>query len=213
MSNGRDAWARAAVRFCRTARLSFFNPLPRPGDTRHVAEQRCCQIGISLDLQQAKIADGWISPWKPSPHKVVIHPGSGGWDKCRPLDYYKALARRMQSRGYQVEFILGPVECERIPAATREELAGEFRVNYCFDLPPLVNILASAEVYWGNDSGVSHLAAALGVPTVAEFIQSDPRRWRPIGPRVWIMGTDKVSAALPEVMIRKSQKVDMGGNS
>ena len=98
-------------------------------------------------------------------------------------------------------------------AAARAALAGEFCVNNCSELPQLVEILLSAAVFLGNDSGVSHLAAALGVPTVAQFIRSDPRWWRPIGPRVWILGTDKMSAAALAVMMRELQRVDAGGNS
>ncbi len=213
VSSGNDAWARAARRSCGSARISFFNPLPSPGDPHHVVVQRCRQLGISPDLSAAKLADGRNNGWKPSPRKVIIHPGSGGRDKCRPLDFYTGLARRLQKRGYRPEFILGPVERERMAAAERAALAGDFRVNDCYELPQLVEILRSAEVFFGNDSGVSHLAAALGVPTVAQFIQSDPRWWRPIGLRVWILGTDKMPTAAPAVMMRELQRVDAGGNS
>lgn len=213
VSNGDDAWARAARRYCGSARLSFFNPLPSPDDPHHVVVQRCRQLGISPDLQATKSADGIDNGWKPSPRKVVLHPGSGGRDKCRPLDFYTGLARQLRRRGYRPEFILGPVERERMAAAARAALAGEFCVNNCSELPQLVEILLSAAVFLGNDSGVSHLAAALGVPTVAQFIRSDPRWWRPIGPRVWILGTDKMSAAAPAVMMRELQRVDAGGNS
>ncbi|MGC8559159.1 MAG: glycosyltransferase family 9 protein [Phycisphaerae bacterium] len=212
VSSGSDAWAEAARRYGGTARLSFFNPLPSPGDARHVVVQRCHQLGISPDLRQAERADERDNLWKPSPRKVIIHPGSGGRDKCRTLDFYSGLARRMQTRGYEPEFIFGPVECERISKAEREALASEFMVNESSELPQLVEILVSAAVFFGNDSGVSHLAAALGVPTVAQFIRSDPRWWRPVGPRVWILGTDKMSAAAPPVMMRELQRVDAGGN-
>ena len=47
--------------------------------------------------------------------------------------------------------------------------------------------MKTAGGYIGNDSGVSHLAAYLGLPTVAVFGPSDPKMWRPIGPRVEIV--------------------------
>ena len=45
-------------------------------------------------------------------------------------------------------------------------------------------VLARAGLYVGNDSGVSHLAAACGAPTLALFGPTDPALWAPVGPRV-----------------------------
>jgi ADP-heptose:LPS heptosyltransferase len=47
--------------------------------------------------------------------------------------------------------------------------------------------LARAAAYVGNDSGVTHLAAAWGAPTVALFGPTDPAVWSPVGPRVTIV--------------------------
>ena len=49
------------------------------------------------------------------------------------------------------------------------------------DLYDLAYWLATATLYIGNDSGISHLAAAVGVPTIAIFQASDPRVWAPRG--------------------------------
>jgi len=48
----------------------------------------------------------------------------------------------------------------------------------------LAGVLAGAETYLGNDSGVSHLAAAVGTPTLALFGPTDARHFRPVGRRV-----------------------------
>jgi ADP-heptose:LPS heptosyltransferase len=45
-------------------------------------------------------------------------------------------------------------------------------------------LLAKAGLYVGNDSGISHLAAAAGAPTLALFGPTDPAAWAPVGPRV-----------------------------
>jgi len=50
--------------------------------------------------------------------------------------------------------------------------------------------IAHAAVFLGNDSGPTHLAAQLGVATVALFGPTDPRRWAPVGPRVTILKPD-----------------------
>jgi ADP-heptose:LPS heptosyltransferase len=44
-----------------------------------------------------------------------------------------------------------------------------------------------SRAYVGNDSGVSHLAAALGVPTIAVFGPTDPTVWAPLGPKVAVV--------------------------
>jgi heptosyltransferase-2 len=57
------------------------------------------------------------------------------------------------------------------------------------DLPPRVlgAVLAHAGLYVGNDSGVSHLAAAWGAPVLVLFGPTDPAQWAPVGPRVKVL--------------------------
>ena len=50
------------------------------------------------------------------------------------------------------------------------------------DLPTVAAVARLASAFVGNDSGVSHLAAAVGAPGVVIFGPTDPARWRPIGP-------------------------------
>ena len=54
-------------------------------------------------------------------------------------------------------------------------------------LPEFAGLLNSAHVFIGNDSGPSHLAAAVGTPTVAIFGPTDPRTWGPVGENVRII--------------------------
>jgi ADP-heptose:LPS heptosyltransferase len=51
----------------------------------------------------------------------------------------------------------------------------------------LVGVLAQTDLYIGNDSGVTHLAAIVGVRTVAVFGPTDPSRWAPSGSHVTIL--------------------------
>jgi ADP-heptose:LPS heptosyltransferase len=50
-------------------------------------------------------------------------------------------------------------------------------------------VLAHAQLFVGNDAGPTHLAALMGVPTVAIFGPSDPVRWSPVGPKVSLVRT------------------------
>jgi ADP-heptose:LPS heptosyltransferase len=58
------------------------------------------------------------------------------------------------------------------------------------DLWELACWLARARVYIGNDSGITHLAAAVGTPTLAIFRASDPTIWAPRAPHVRIVQTE-----------------------
>ena len=53
-------------------------------------------------------------------------------------------------------------------------------------LPLLAAILSQCSLFIGNDSGITHLAAALGVPTIALFGPTDPYVWGPRGKKVFI---------------------------
>jgi heptosyltransferase III len=112
---------------------------------------------------------------------LTMHPGSGSAGKNWPVDRYAALARRLGDRPWLLS--LGPAD------EAAEPLAREPNAVVTRDLPPraLGALLARAGVYVGNDSGVSHLAAAVGVPTVALFGPTSPDVWAPVGPRVRII--------------------------
>jgi heptosyltransferase-2 len=62
-------------------------------------------------------------------------------------------------------------------------------VVHAREFPPRVlgAVLARAGLYVGNDSGISHLAAAWGAPVVTLFGPTDPAQWAPIGPRVTVL--------------------------
>ena len=66
-------------------------------------------------------------------------------------------------------------------AGPEEVLPGADRFD---DLGELADGLAGARVYIGNDSGITHLAGAVGTPTVALFGPTDPEVWAPRGERV-----------------------------
>ena len=51
----------------------------------------------------------------------------------------------------------------------------------------LAALMRIASLYLGNDSGITHLAAACGAPTIALFGPTDPRIWAPRGPKVKII--------------------------
>ncbi|HKW98307.1 MAG TPA: glycosyltransferase family 9 protein [Bryobacteraceae bacterium] len=118
---------------------------------------------------------------------AVIHPFSGSPKKCWPLARYRELARHLEAH-MPVRWCAGP----------EERLEGAVRIENLYDLACR---LATARVYIGNDSGITHLAAAVGTPVVALFGPTDPRIWAPRGPHVTVIaGTALQEIAVGDVL-------------
>jgi hypothetical protein len=111
-------------------------------------------------------------PW------LVVHPGAGSAAKCWPAEAFARTITTLAARArVNVVVHVGPADAESAAALRRHLGAGvAWLVNP--SLPALAGALAHATIYLGNDSGVSHLAAALGVPSLVLF---DARHlaWRP----------------------------------
>lgn len=102
---------------------------------------------------------------------AVIHPFASSPAKRWPLDHFRSVAVEL---GSPVEWLAGP----------EEQLDEAVRID---DLYELGCWLSRARVYIGNDSGISHLAAAVGVPTIAIFLTTDPSIWAPRGSHVRVL--------------------------
>lgn len=128
---------------------------------------------------------------------IAIFPGSGSPAKNWPLDKFAALARILSERS-SVVFILGPAESAMEPLVRDHELP----VLKDLDLGTVAGIARLATGFAGNDSGVSHLAAATDVPGVVIFGPTDADRWRPLGEVVVLNQREtpnEVAAALAQI--------------
>ena len=105
---------------------------------------------------------------------AAIHPFSGSPRKNWPLARFRAVAERF-GRRMPVRWCSGDDD---------PPLPGAVRIA---DLYELACWLARARVYIGNDSGITHLAAAAGTPVVAIFGPTDPAVWAPRGAHVRVV--------------------------
>lgn len=110
---------------------------------------------------------------------VVVHPGSGSPAKNWPVERYVEIARRLGEGGREVVAILG--EADAAEAAALARALPELPVLDRLSLVELAATLAECGAYLGNDSGITHLAAAVGLPVVALFGPSDADVWAPRG--------------------------------
>ena len=115
---------------------------------------------------------------------VVLGVGSGAEHKCWPLGCFCELADMLGEQGYQAVALLGPAEAERWGERELDELAGRMVVLEGLSLETVAGVLSCCAGYVGNDSGISHLAGALGAATVAVFGPTEARHWQPLGERV-----------------------------
>ncbi len=120
---------------------------------------------------------------------VALHPGSGGAEKRWPAEAFAALAAALAARGMRPLLIEGPQDAGVVRAVLSRLPTSDLAVPVVRDLAPgaLAALLGRCAGYAGNDSGVSHLAALLGVPTVALFGPTDPALWAPLGPRIAVV--------------------------
>jgi lipopolysaccharide heptosyltransferase III len=151
--------------------FTFFSALPVEGSAKHAIDFYLDQVSglaecrsdavprIRCDVEREDFA--------------VIHPFSGSPKKNWPLEKFRALADQLE-RTIPVRWCGG-----------REDppLEGAVHID---DLYELACWLGRARLYVGNDSGVTHLAAAVGTAVLALFGPTDPHIWGPRGPNVRI---------------------------
>jgi len=116
---------------------------------------------------------------------LVIHPGSGSPAKNWGPENFARVADGM-SRRAKVLLISGPANDGIAEVRRALKKANPFVVEN-LPLLQLAALLQRSTAYLGNDSGITHLAAALGIPTVAIFGPTDPAIWGPRGPGVRIL--------------------------
>jgi ADP-heptose:LPS heptosyltransferase len=120
----------------------------------------------------------------------AIHPGSGSPHKNWPLQRFLETARNLRDRNqFQPIFLVGPVEKETDSVSISAIQNQGFPIVRDLSLPVLAGLLSYCHGYLGNDSGISHLAAAIGIPTVVLFGPTNPVYWSPQGPAIRIIST------------------------
>ena len=183
-------------------------PLKPPGDEqRHVAdfyaEQFSCQSGLSCDQARTDPKERLVRITEAdrdrgvdlleqadidlSKRLVVIHPGSGGQMKCWHLDNFLNIAEHLRSDELEVVFLLGPAEMDRLRPSEKVSIHSAAKCMAHLSLAHVIAVLSCADGFIGNDSGVTHLAAGIGLRTVALFGPTNPTVYRPLGPSVTVL--------------------------
>jgi heptosyltransferase III len=130
---------------------------------------------------------------------IALHPGSGSLTKNWPLPNWVELGRRVMAElpAARLRLITGEAEAERGVTDTllREWQGRAFDHWDRLPLAELVNRIAGCRLFIGHDSGISHLAAACGVPCLLLFGPTDPEVWAPPQPRVRVLRAPEANLA------------------
>lgn len=118
---------------------------------------------------------------------VVLHPGSGGRRKCWHPENFIAVAQALRAAEVEALFLLGPAEMERFGVKDLAHMRDSAKLLTDLSLTDVVGLLGCADAFVGNDSGVTHLAAGMGLRTFAMFGPTDPALYRPIGPALTVL--------------------------
>ncbi|MBV9224376.1 MAG: glycosyltransferase family 9 protein [Acidobacteriaceae bacterium] len=167
------------------APCQFYQALPPAEYTGHATDFFAQQVGAVLRLIPRIAVDA-----RPR-NTIVIHPFSGSKRKNWPLSSYRELASRLPC---SVEWTAGPEE--ELPEATRFS-----------NLLDLARWIRGARLYIGNDSGITHLAAATGVPTLALFGPTAPEVWGPRGENITVLKHDPIMELKTATVLRVAQEL------
>ncbi|HZN65025.1 MAG TPA: glycosyltransferase family 9 protein [Tepidisphaeraceae bacterium] len=191
-----DAWTQNVRRLAAQADVitaTIASPRDFPGHvTDHLMSQLADRPAVQTAMGQvlASLRSRGLAVSGATPGNagspLVVHPGSGAKRKCWPADRFVSLIERLKSDGLPVRVILGEVELETWDPADLTRVSAAAEVVKPATYVELLDVLKSARAFVGNDTGPSHLAGIIGVPTVVLF-GSNPVQWQPLGPRVTVI--------------------------
>jgi len=128
---------------------------------------------------------GWRRPFFPGPEVsehslplIAIHPGSGSEKKNWPLERWLHVAAELRAARPELRVVFITGEAEEARGLIQQIPAGEERWHM-LPLTELAGRLARCAAFLGHDSGISHLAAACGLPCLLLFGPTDPALWAP----------------------------------
>jgi heptosyltransferase-2 len=153
--------------------------LALPKDARLPAEWPLPELKVPADeVARWRAQRGLTAEGRPI---VTLSPGAVGAGKAWPPGHYAALARALTEDGASVWVLGGPDE-----TAIAKQIAGAAGSHVhdltSADLRNAILALAAADISVTNDSGLMHVSAAIGTPTIAIFGPTSPWHWKPLNP-------------------------------
>ena len=137
---------------------------------------------------------------------IVVHPGAGKRENVWPPERFGELVRRLCGGGLGVAAVRGPVDGEAFDAFLRS-CEGVTVVLSSPSVGLLGAVMRRAALTLCNDTGIMHIAGAVGANCCAVFGPTDPSRWKPVnGNVVAVSAPDgNIASVAVEDVLRKAQ--------
>lgn len=190
------------------------DPFPRPDLALHVSEYQCRQLE-ELSIAALPCIAPVIAPSQDDffearsffqlnvpkgEQLILLHPGSGGKKKLWSVAGWLDVIMKMSSHNnIKISLIEGPADSHIVRQLCSEVGSTSLLLASNWRLGKLAALMKQSSLYLGNDSGITHLAAACNTPTIALFGPTDPRIWGPQGSKV------KVVSWQPKASVHDSQ--------
>ncbi|MDQ6662601.1 MAG: glycosyltransferase family 9 protein, partial [Chloroflexota bacterium] len=218
--NDRDGLVEQNIRRVGTKQLIVAPSRPPSEQRMHIVEYLAQTIHLTLPESISELApfalhETLMRRFEPSAplmisglenFPIAIHPGSGGAFKCWPSTSFAQLIGRLWQHRYPVLLLSGPADTGRVqkivhslPSIQQPDMLTHL------EHAPLLEVaqaLTQCRYYVGNDSGITHLASLLGVPTTALFGPSDPGVWRPVGASVQVIYEPNLERLMGDEVLR-----------
>jgi len=202
-----------------SASIHLFPAFPPEGTEIHVAwylAECLKRAGLPADPEKALEAARDRPLLKQEPtlarqQSIVFHPGSGGQAKNHSPDFWAELIDESSKdpflRGYDFVVLLGPAEEPLYPFFTETLPHKNTEILFSPESEDLMSLLGKASLYVGHDSGITHLSAMLGTPTIALFKNSSISQWSPLGPAARVIQSEETSPNLIGKILRQARQV------
>jgi heptosyltransferase III len=167
-------------------KFTMINPVVQAGGV-HAS----VQLAVGLKREITPVRWPKLPVCKALPNRIAIHPGSGSPRKNWPVSRWVDLVRTIVSRQADASFLIIAGEADEGPLAELKRALAKDRVDitYAENLPlrELAPLLLGCSGYYGHDTGISHLAASLGLPSAVLFGPTDAAIWAPLGAKVKVV--------------------------
>jgi len=197
---------------------TLFIPPPAPGAKHAVVHfldcleqagiqaSKCVSPRIDLDPKDreggARLLERLLGP-DDTKQPIILHPGSGGRQKNWVPASFARTVQLFRRLGWSAILLEGEADEAAVRAVSDHLQPDEPRVLKDASLLQVAGAIACSRLIVGNDSGISHLAAALGTPLVCLFGPTDPVVWRPLGTSVRVLSfTDATPERVYEEGVR-----------
>lgn len=185
-----DGIFRANVARCSGAQFIAGPHRPQEGQKQHATKTYLeplerLAIFEADSVPKLPLASNHPAPARP---QLCLHPGSGSEQKNWPEARWAELVQQLlDSTTFDLLLVGGEAEGERLQRLAAALPPARTRVAQSLPLPDLARLLKACTGFIGHDSGISHLAAALGLPGIVLWGNTAAEIWRPLGDHVVVL--------------------------